>query len=70
MARTGRKEMIIQFAKVIAGGLISLFYYKFIGCNQGCSITGSPLNSMVYGAMLGLVWGWPTKKNRRKISEL
>ena len=38
-------------------------YYALIGCNSGtCAITSSPLNSTAYGALIGLVWGWPKKE--------
>ncbi|MBT3180201.1 MAG: hypothetical protein HOB40_11085 [Candidatus Marinimicrobia bacterium] len=56
--------MIIRIAKVLAGGILGFLYYKFIGCNQGCGITGSPINSTLYGAMMGVILAWPTKQNR------
>lgn len=36
-------------------GLIAGFrYWKFIGCNTGtCPITSRPINSSLYGALLG-----------------
>jgi hypothetical protein len=66
MERTGRKEMIIQFAKILAGGIIGFLYYQFIGCNQGCAITGSPINSTIYGAVMGVILAWPTNKYGQK----
>jgi hypothetical protein len=48
----------------LAGGILGFLYYKFIGCNQGCGITGSPINSTLYGAMMGVILAWPTKQNR------
>jgi hypothetical protein len=38
------------------GGLLGFLYYKFIGCASGtCPITSKPLNSVLYGAVMGLL---------------
>ncbi|MFL3024390.1 MAG: YtxH domain-containing protein [Candidatus Neomarinimicrobiota bacterium] len=47
----------------IAGSLLGFSYYYFIGCNNGCSITGSPVNSSIYGAVFGFILGFPSNKN-------
>ena len=36
----------------ITGGYL---YYNFIGCNNSCPITGNPVTSMAYGALIGAV---------------
>ena len=39
---------------VIAGAIGGYLYYHFVGCNSGtCAITSKPLNSSLYGAMMG-----------------
>jgi len=39
---------------VIAGAIGGYLYYNFIGCTNGtCAITSKPLNSTLYGAVLG-----------------
>ena len=43
------------FLPVILGALGGYLYYKFIGCNGSCAITGSPVNSTLYGSLIGLV---------------
>jgi len=48
------------------GAVLGLVYYAVVGCNNGCAITGSPINSTIYGAVIGLVWGWPGKKEKEK----
>lgn len=49
---------------VLAGAVIGYLYYSFIGCNSGtCAITSKPLNSTIYGALLG---GLITMKNNKK----
>lgn len=39
---------------VIAGALAGYFYWQQIGCASGtCAITSSPINSSLYGALMG-----------------
>lgn len=39
---------------MLAGAIGGYLYYHYIGCISGtCSITSNPVNSSVYGAMLG-----------------
>jgi uncharacterized membrane protein YdjX (TVP38/TMEM64 family) len=48
---------------VILGSSVGLAYYYFIGCKSGnCVITSSPVNSTLYGVLLGVLWTFPTKR--------
>ncbi len=39
---------------ILAGAIGGYLYYYFIGCANGsCAITSKPLNSTLYGAMMG-----------------
>jgi hypothetical protein len=39
---------------LLVGGIAGYLYYLFIGCSSGsCSITSKPLNSTLYGALMG-----------------
>lgn len=39
---------------IIIGALGGYLYYYFIGCASGtCAITSKPINSTLYGAMMG-----------------
>jgi len=39
---------------IMAGALAGYLYYYFVGCASGtCIITSRPLNSTLYGALLG-----------------
>lgn len=41
---------------VAIGGVLGFLYYKLIGCSSGtCPITSKPLNSIIYGAVMGLL---------------
>lgn len=40
----------------IAGALLGFTYWYFIGCNSGtCAITSSPVNSALYGGLMGVL---------------
>jgi hypothetical protein len=39
---------------IIAGAIGGYFYYHYVGCSNGtCAITSKPMNSTLYGAMMG-----------------
>lgn len=39
---------------VFVGALAGYLYYHFVGCASGtCAITSKPLNSSLYGAVMG-----------------
>jgi hypothetical protein len=52
---------------VVAGGLLGFAYYYFVGCRTGtCAITSNPTNSILYGAVMGLLVAWPSKAEKAK----
>lgn len=39
---------------IVLGATAGYAYYYFVGCNSGsCAITSSPVNSTIYGAVMG-----------------
>ncbi len=41
-------------AGVVTGSLLGFLYWEFVGCSSGsCMITSKPLNSTLYGALMG-----------------
>lgn len=41
---------------IIAGAAVGFSYWYFIGCNSGtCAITSSPVNSTIYGGLMGIL---------------
>lgn len=39
---------------ILVGAIIGYLYYYYVGCASGtCNITSKPLNSTLYGAMMG-----------------
>lgn len=49
-----KKQYIITGVGIIVGLIAGYAYYYFVGCASGtCSITSKPLNSTLYGGMMG-----------------
>ena len=49
-----RKAMIITGAGIAVGAIAGYAYYHFVGCASGtCAITSKPLNSTLYGSLMG-----------------
>jgi hypothetical protein len=44
----------ITIAGIILGAIAGFLYYHYVGCASGtCPITSKPLNSTLYGALMG-----------------
>ena len=44
----------LTFIGIAVGAVGGYLYYHFVGCASGtCAITSNPLNSTLYGAMMG-----------------
>ena len=51
-----KKAYIITGIEVIVGLLAGYLYYQEIGCLSGsCAITSKPLNSTLYGGLMGVL---------------
>jgi flagellar basal body-associated protein FliL len=49
-----KKAIIITGIGIVVGAIAGYFYYFFVGCTSGtCAITSKPLNSTLYGALMG-----------------
>lgn len=66
---------MIQFIKsntktiigVALGALAGFLYWNFIGCSSGtCAITSKPINSIIYGAIMGGLLFNIFQKNKQK----
>jgi len=48
---------------MVLGAVVGYWYYSTIGCSSGtCAITSKPLNSTIYGAIMGGLLGDLIKK--------
>lgn len=68
------KKIVSKYKLTIIGATVGAIggylYYQFIGCNSGtCPITSKPLNSTLYGALLGGLFLNIFKKENKKITE-
>jgi len=53
---------------IIAGAIGGYIYYHFVGCASGtCPITSKPMNSTLYGAMMGGLFLNIFQKEKSKI---
>ena len=59
----------MEFIGIILGAIVGGCYSYFVGCKSGtCMITSSPVNSSLYGALMGsLLFGmFKPENNKRK----
>lgn len=48
------KKYQLTILGILLGAIFGYLYYYFVGCASGtCNITSKPLNSTLYGAMMG-----------------
>lgn len=49
-----RKALVITAVGVVVGAIAGYAYYHYVGCASGtCMITSKPINSTLYGALMG-----------------
>ena len=49
-----KKAIIITAIGTVVGAIAGYLYYFYVGCVSGtCAITSKPLNSTLYGALMG-----------------
>ena len=57
MKTSSVKTFLLKGKAFVPGLLVGAFagyaYYYFWGCTEGCMISSSPLNSIIYGATMG-----------------
>lgn len=63
-----KKGYIITGIGIVVGLIAGYAYYHFVGCASGtCAITSKPLNSTLYGGLMGgLVFNIFVKDNKRQ----
>lgn len=55
---------------LIVGAMGGYLYYYFVGCDSGtCAITSKPVNSTLYGALMGGLFLNIFKKENKKITQ-
>jgi hypothetical protein len=65
--KTFLKKNILTIIGIPLGALAGFLYWKFVGCNSGtCAITSNPMNSTLYGAVMGGLLLSIFQKNNKK----
>ena len=61
------KVLVITGLGIAVGALAGYGYYYYVGCASGtCAITSKPLNSTLYGAVMGsLVFNMFVKETKK-----
>lgn len=57
----------------IIGAVLGYLYWNFVGCSSGtCAITSSPINSTIYGALMGflIVGIFKTDKAKKDVGKI
>jgi len=55
---------------IVVGAILGYAYYYYIGCVSGsCPITSNPYISTFYGAVLGGLLSFPSKKKKEQLDE-
>ena len=62
-----KKVIIITGIGIVIGALAGYAYYFYVGCASGtCAITSKPLNSTLYGALMGgLIFNMLVKEKKK-----
>lgn len=66
-----QKFLTPRFLITIGLGMVAGYaYYYFIGCSSGsCSITASPVNSTLYGGLMGWLLADAFPNNKKQNNE-
>ena len=61
------KNNALYFIGAAAGAIAGYFYWQQVGCTSGtCMITSKPINSTLYGALMGSLLLGMFKKEKKK----
>lgn len=65
-----RKALVITIIGGVVGAISGYAYYYYVGCSNGsCTITSKPLNSTLYGSLIGgLLFNLFVKDNKQNKS--
>ncbi len=61
------KKYSVLLIGIAIGAVAGFLYWKYVGCASGtCAITSKPVNSSLYGAMMGGLIGDMFRKSNKK----
>lgn len=71
MMQTFIKKNLLTIIGVPIGVIAGFLYWKFVGCNSGiCAITSNPINSTLYGSVMGGLVFSMLKNNKKEKNDL
>ena len=71
MMQTFIKKNLLTIIGVTIGAIAGFLYWKFVGCNTGtCSITSNPINSTLYGSVMGGLIFSMFKNNKKEKNDI
>ena len=65
------KKNLLTIIGVTIGAIAGFLYWKFVGCNSGtCAITSNPINSTLYGSVMGGLVFSMFKNNKKEKNDI
>jgi len=65
------RKNLLTIIGIPLGALSGFLYWKFVGCNSGtCAITSNPLNSTLYGSVMGGLVFSMFKNNKKEKNDI
>ena len=60
------KNNMLYIIGALVGAVAGFLYWNFVGCSSGtCAITSKPVNSTLYGALMGSLFFGIFKKDKK-----
>lgn len=71
MMQTFIKKNLLTIIGIPLGAIAGFLYWKFVGCNTGtCAITSNPINSTLYGSVMGGLVFSMFKKDKKEENDI
>jgi len=65
------KKNLLTIIGIPLGAIAGFLYWKFVGCNTGtCAITSNPINSTLYGSVMGGLVFSMFKKDKKEENDI
>ena len=65
------RKNLLTIIGIPLGAIAGFLYWKFVGCNTGtCAITSNPINSTLYGSVMGGLVFSMFKKDKKEENDI
>ncbi len=65
-----KRTWLLTAGGVLLGAGAGWLYWNYFGCTNGCAITSSPINSSLYGALMGGLFVNSFKRPKAPVSSM